>query len=108
MTVSSKVRLYDLAKELKQDTKRLIEEVRRERTLQLYLERVGRQDSQPLLPEEGGGCPAQGRGRQKGSPCRHGRTACCRRRSGSHCARSAGSFRTGSSGTARSSRRTTF
>ena len=30
MTVSSKVRLYDLAKELKQDTKRLIEEVRRE------------------------------------------------------------------------------
>jgi NMD protein affecting ribosome stability and mRNA decay len=27
---SSKVRLYDLAKELKQDTKRLIEEVRRE------------------------------------------------------------------------------
>ena len=30
MTVTSKVRLYDLAKELKQDTKRLIEEVRRE------------------------------------------------------------------------------
>jgi translation initiation factor IF-2 len=30
MTVSSKVRLYDLAKELKLDTKRLIEEVRRE------------------------------------------------------------------------------
>src|ERR687896_1407196 len=30
MTVSAKVRLYDLAKELKQDTKRLIEEVRRE------------------------------------------------------------------------------
>src|SRR3954452_16724976 len=30
MTVSSKVRLYDLAKELKQDTKRLIEDVRRE------------------------------------------------------------------------------
>ncbi len=30
MTVSSKVRIYDLAKELKLDTKRLIEEVRRE------------------------------------------------------------------------------
>ncbi len=30
MTVTSKVRLYDLAKELKLDTKRLIEEVRRE------------------------------------------------------------------------------
>ena len=30
MTVSSKIRLYDLAKELKLDTKRLIEEVRRE------------------------------------------------------------------------------
>ena len=30
MTVSSKIRLYDLAKELKIDTKRLIEEVRRE------------------------------------------------------------------------------
>ncbi|MCA1850498.1 MAG: translation initiation factor IF-2 N-terminal domain-containing protein, partial [Acidobacteria bacterium] len=30
MTVTSKVRLYDLAKELKQDTKRIIEEVRRE------------------------------------------------------------------------------
>jgi translation initiation factor IF-2 len=30
MTVSSKVRLYDLAKELKLDTTRLIEEVRRE------------------------------------------------------------------------------
>ncbi|HEX8709216.1 MAG TPA: translation initiation factor IF-2 N-terminal domain-containing protein, partial [Pyrinomonadaceae bacterium] len=30
MTVSSKVRLYDLAKDLKLDTKRLIEEVRRE------------------------------------------------------------------------------
>jgi translation initiation factor IF-2 len=30
MTVSAKVRLYDLAKELKLDTKRLIEEVRRE------------------------------------------------------------------------------
>jgi translation initiation factor IF-2 len=30
MSVTSKVRLYDLAKELKQDTKRLIEEVRRE------------------------------------------------------------------------------
>jgi translation initiation factor IF-2 len=30
MTLSSKVRLYDLAKELKLDTKRLIEEVRRE------------------------------------------------------------------------------
>src|SRR5262245_25617869 len=30
MTVTSKVRIYDLAKELKLDTKRLIEEVRRE------------------------------------------------------------------------------
>src|ERR1700704_5389444 len=30
MTVSSKIRIYDLAKELKLDTKRLIEEVRRE------------------------------------------------------------------------------
>ena len=30
MSVSSKIRLYDLAKELKLDTKRLIEEVRRE------------------------------------------------------------------------------
>src|ERR1043166_3251956 len=30
MTVSSKVRLYDLAKELESDAKRLIEEVRRE------------------------------------------------------------------------------
>src|SRR2546423_4789898 len=30
MTVTSKVRLYDLAKELKLDSKRLIEEVRRE------------------------------------------------------------------------------
>src|SRR6476659_968209 len=30
MTVSSKVRIYDLAKELKLDVKRLIEEVRRE------------------------------------------------------------------------------
>src|SRR5262250_1449650 len=30
MTVTSKVRLYDLAKDLKIDTKRLIEEVRRE------------------------------------------------------------------------------
>src|ERR1044072_2871220 len=30
MTVSSKVRIYDLAKELKLDTKRVIEEVRRE------------------------------------------------------------------------------
>src|ERR1043165_6817106 len=30
MTVSSKVRIYDLAKELKLDTRRLIEEVRRE------------------------------------------------------------------------------
>src|SRR5437867_8319336 len=30
MTVTSKVRLYELAKELKIDTKRLIEEVRRE------------------------------------------------------------------------------
>ncbi len=30
MTVSSKVRIYDLAKELKLDTKRLIEEIRRE------------------------------------------------------------------------------
>src|SRR5262247_2049545 len=30
MSVSSKVRIYDLAKELKLDTKRLIEEVRRE------------------------------------------------------------------------------
>ena len=30
MTVTSKVRLYDLAKELKLDTKRLIEEIRRE------------------------------------------------------------------------------
>src|SRR5262245_23839543 len=30
MTVSSKFRIYDLAKELKLDTKRLIEEVRRE------------------------------------------------------------------------------
>ena len=30
MTVSSKIRLYDLAKELKLDTKRLIEEIRRE------------------------------------------------------------------------------
>src|ERR1700754_452685 len=30
MTASSKVRIYDLAKELKLDTKRLIEEVRRE------------------------------------------------------------------------------
>ena len=30
MAVTSKIRLYDLAKELKLDTKRLIEEVRRE------------------------------------------------------------------------------
>src|SRR5436853_4530563 len=30
MTVTSKVRLYDLAKDLKLDTKRLIEEIRRE------------------------------------------------------------------------------
>src|ERR1700704_1787136 len=30
MSVSSKIRLYDLAKELKLDTKRLIEEIRRE------------------------------------------------------------------------------
>ena len=30
MTVTSKIRLYDLAKELKLDTKRLIEEIRRE------------------------------------------------------------------------------
>src|SRR5213078_3058195 len=30
MTVSSKIRIYDLAKELKLDTKRLIEEIRRE------------------------------------------------------------------------------
>src|SRR4026208_403290 len=30
MSVSSKIRIYDLAKELKLDTKRLIEEVRRE------------------------------------------------------------------------------
>src|SRR4051812_1015992 len=30
MTVTSKVRIYDLAKELKQDVKRLIDEVRRE------------------------------------------------------------------------------
>src|SRR5258705_10518971 len=30
MSVTSKIRLYDLAKELKLDTKRLIEEVRRE------------------------------------------------------------------------------
>src|ERR1051326_7426814 len=30
MAVSSKIRIYDLAKELKLDTKRLIEEVRRE------------------------------------------------------------------------------
>src|SRR6266478_5622478 len=30
MSVSSKVRIYDLAKDLKLDTKRLIEEVRRE------------------------------------------------------------------------------
>src|SRR6267143_1739900 len=30
MTVTSKIRIYDLAKELKLDTKRLIEEVRRE------------------------------------------------------------------------------
>ena len=35
MTVSSKIRLYDLAKELKLDTKRLIEEVRREGDLNL-------------------------------------------------------------------------
>ena len=37
MTAVNKVRLYDLAKELKIDTKRLIEEVRR--TWQFYRDR---------------------------------------------------------------------
>jgi hypothetical protein len=51
MTVSSKVRIYDLAKELKLDTKRLIEEVQSRRcrcecALKLRIQRVGGEDSE--------------------------------------------------------------